>query len=162
MDFLGVVWYNSQLLMKKEEKIVASNRQARHNYNIIESYEAGIVLAGAEVKSAREGKVNLKDSFAVVGSDGLYLHNCHISPYKHATAFAEEPKRKRKLLMHKAQIMRLLGKTGQKGYTLVPLKMYITHGLCKVELALATGKKLYDKRQSIKEKAARRELKKEK
>ncbi len=144
----------------KEDKTVATNRQARYNYHIIESFEAGIMLAGAEVKSAREGKVNLKDSFAVVDKTGLYLHNCHISPYEHATAFQEDPKRRRKLLMHKSQIMRLLGQTSRKGYTLVPLKMYFTHGLCKMELALATGKKLYDKRRAIKEKEARRELRK--
>jgi len=141
-----------------EEKTVATNRRARYNYNIVESFEAGIELAGSEVKSVRQAKVNLTDSFAAIDKNGLFLHNCHISPYEFATTSQVDPKRRRKLLMHKAEIMRLLGKTSQKGYTLVPLRMYFKRGLCKVELALAKGKKLYDKRRSIKEKEARREI----
>jgi SsrA-binding protein len=141
-----------------EEKTVATNRQARHQYHIIESYEVGIELKGSEVKSIRQSKVNLKDSFASIDKSGIYLYNCHISPYEYATVYEVDPVRRRKLLMHKAQIMRLLGQTSQKGFTLVPLKMYFKHGLCKVELALAKGKKLYDKRRAIKDKEARREI----
>ncbi len=141
-----------------EDKTVATNRQARHNYSIVESFEVGIELKGPEVKSIRQGNVNLKDSFAVFDKDEIYLSNCHIKPYEHTTAFQIDPKRRRKLLIHKQEITRLLGQTAQKGFTLVPLKMYFTHGLCKVELALAKGKKLYDKRQSIKDKETRREI----
>jgi SsrA-binding protein len=143
----------------KDEKTVAANRQARHNYDIIETYEAGIELKGSEVKSIRAGRVNLKESFAAIDRAGLFLYNCHVSPYEHSGAFIEDPTRRRKLLMHKAQIMRLLGQTSQKGYTLVPLKLYFAHGLCKVELALAKGRKLYDKRRAIKEREVERELK---
>lgn len=141
-----------------DEKVIATNRQARHNYAIIESWEAGIALKGSEVKSVRAGNVNLKDSFAAIDKDGIFLCNCHIKPYEHATAFPEDPLRRRKLLMHKSQIARLLGRTSQKGFTMVPLKMYFKHGLCKIELALAKGKRLYDKRRAIKDKESRREL----
>jgi len=137
---------------------IATNRQARYNYDILESFEAGIELEGSEVKSVRAGRVNLKESFATVDNGELFLCNCHISRYEHTTSFQVDPIRRRKLLMHKTEIMRLLGKTSQKGFTLVPLKMYFKHGLCKVELGLAKGKRLYDKRRSIKEKETRREL----
>ena len=142
-----------------EEKTIAANRQAKHNYDIIETYEAGIELKGPEVKSIRAGRVNLKESFAAVDRNGLFLYVCHISPYEHTTAFVIDPVRRRKLLMHKAQIARLIGLTSQKGYTLVPLRFYFIRGLCKVELALAKGKKLYDKRRAIKEREVERELK---
>lgn len=141
-----------------KNRAVATNRQARYNYNIIESFEVGIELKGAEVKSVRAGRVSLKDSFATIDRRELFLSNCHINPYEHTTAFQVDPKRRRKLLAHKAQIMRLIGQTSQKGMTLVPLKMYFKHGLCKIELALAKGKRLYDKRRAIKEKEAMREL----
>ena len=144
----------------KENKVkaVATNRQARYNYDIIEIYEAGIELKGPEVKSVRAGKINLKDSFATVDKNELYLYNCHISPYEYTTSFQVDPRRRRRLLMHKAEIMRLFSRTSQKSFTLVPLKMYFKHGLCKIELALAKGKKLYDKRRAIKEKETIREL----
>jgi SsrA-binding protein len=143
-----------------KDRTVASNRQARHLYDIVDTWEAGIELKGAEVKSIRAGRVNLKESFATIERQELFLYNCHISPYEHTASFVEDPVRKRKLLMHKSEIMRLLGYTSQKGFTLVPLKIYFKSGLCKVELALAKGKKLYDKRRALKEKELRRELRK--
>lgn len=141
-----------------QERVVATNRQARYHYDIIETYEAGIELKGSEVKSIRAGRVNLKESFAIITDGELYISNCHISPYEHTTSFQIDPRRKRKLLMHKSEIMRLLGRTSQRGFTLVPLRMYFRKGLCKVELALAKGKRKYDKREAIKKKEARREL----
>lgn len=142
------------------QKIIASNRQARYNYEIIETYEAGIELKGPEVKSVRASRVSLKNSFAIADAKELYLYNCHISPYEKTTAFQVDPKRRRKLLMHKREITRLLGRTSQKGHTLIPLKIYFKRGLCKLELALAKGKRLYDKREKIKKKESLRELKK--
>ena len=141
--------------VRRGVKPVAQNRKARHDYFILETWEAGIELKGTEVKSMRLGKCNLKDSYARVEIGELYLYNMHISPYTHGNMFNHEPKRTRKLLMHKREIMRLLGQTREKGYTLVPLKVYFRKGLAKMELALARGKKLYDKREAI----ARREEK---
>lgn len=144
----------------KKDKAVATNRQARYNYEILESFEAGIELKGSEVKSIRAGRVSLRDGFASIDKSGLYLYNCHINPYEFNTVVEIDPVRRRKLLMHKAQIMRLLGQTAQKGCTIIPLKMYFKGSLCKVEIALARGKKLFDKRRSIKDKEARREIRK--
>ena len=128
-------------------KIVAENRRARHDYHIHETFEAGIVLTGTEIKSLRGGRANLTDSYARIENGELFLISAHISPYDQGNRFNHEPRRNRKLLMHKSEILRLLGKTREKGYTLVPLKIYLSHGLAKVELALASGKDLYDKRQ---------------
>lgn len=139
-------------------KIAAENRKARHDYHIHETYEAGIVLTGTEVKSLRAGKANLKDSYGRVENTEVFLHNLHISPYEQGNRFNHEPLRKRKLLMHRYEINKLIGKVKEKGYTLVPLKIYFTHGLAKVELALATGKKLYDKRDDMAERDAKREM----
>ena len=139
-------------------KIVAENRRARHDYHIHETFEAGIVLTGTEIKSLRGGRANLTDSYARIENGELYLISAHISPYGQGNRFNHEPRRNRKLLMHKSEILRLLGKTREKGYTLVPLKIYLSHGLAKVELALASGKDLYDKRQSAAEKDAKREV----
>ena len=139
-------------------KIVAENRRARHYYHIHETFEAGIVLTGTEIKSLRGGRANLTDSYARIENGELYLISAHISPYDQGNRFNHEPRRNRKLLMHKSEILRLLGKTREKGYTLVPLKIYLSHGLAKVELALASGKDLYDKRQSAAEKDAKREV----
>ena len=139
-------------------KIVAENRRARHDYHIHETFEAGIVLTGTEIKSLRGGRANLTDSYARIENGELYLISAHISPYDQGNRFNHEPRRNRKLLMHKSEILRLLGKTREKGYTLVPLKIYLSHGLAKVELALASGKDLYDKRQSAAEKDAKREV----
>ena len=139
-------------------KIAAENRKARHDYHIHETFEAGIVLTGTEVKSLRAGKANLKDSYGRLENTEIFLHNMHISPYEQGNRFNHEPLRKRKLLMHRYEINKLIGKVKEKGYTLVPLKIYFTHGLAKVELALATGKKLYDKRDDIAERDAKRDV----
>lgn len=141
-------------------KIITENRKARHDYTIEESFEAGIELKGTEVKSLRAGKANLKDSFAIIENGELYLHGMHISPYEQGNIFNVEPMRPRKLLMHKKEIMRLLGKTKEQGLTLVPLKAYFKKDKIKIELALAKGKKLYDKRDAAAEKSAKREIEK--
>ena len=141
-------------------KIITENRKAWHDYFIIETFEAGIVLKGTEVKSLREGKVNLKDSFAMVEDEEVFLHNCHISPYIHGNIYNHDPLRIRKLLLHKSEINKLIGKTVEKGLTLIPLKLYFKNGIAKVEMALAKGKKLHDKREDIKKKTAMREIEK--
>ena len=130
-------------------KVVAENRKARHDYHIEETFEAGMVLTGTEVKSLRQGMANLRDAYAAIENGEIFVYNMHISPYTHGNMFNHEPKRTRKLLMHKREIMRLLGQTQERGYTLVPLKVYFRRGLAKMELALAKGKKLYDKRETI-------------
>lgn len=141
-------------------KVITENRKARHDYIIEESFETGIELKGTEVKSLRAGKANLKDSFAIIENGELYLHGMHISPYEQGNIFNVEPMRPRKLLMHKREIMRLLGKTKEQGLTLVPLKAYFKKDKIKIELALAKGKKLYDKRDAAAEKTAKREIEK--
>lgn len=143
---------------KNKIKIVCENRKARHDYFIHETYEAGIALVGTEVKALREGKANLKDSFAIIKNGEAILENVHISPYEHGNIFNHDPLRARKLLLHKAEITRLFSKTQEKGLTLVPLKIYFSKGRAKVEIALASGKKNYDKRQAIAEKTAKREI----
>ncbi len=140
-------------------KIIAENRKARHDYSIHETYEAGIALTGTEVKSLRSGRANLKDSYAQVSKgEEVLLYQFHISPYEHGNIFNHDPLRTRRLLLHKGEIRRLLGKVKEKGFALVPLKLYFKGGLVKVELALATGKKLYDKRQGLAKRDARREM----
>ncbi len=139
-------------------KILAQNRRARHLYFIEDQYEAGIVLQGTEVKSVRAGRANLKDSYARVDGGELFLYNMHISPYEPGNRFNHEPLRVRKLLMHRREINRLTGYVQEKGYTLVPLSIYLSGGKIKVELALARGKKDFDKRRSIAEKDAQREM----
>ena len=146
--------------MAKEKSAppVSVNRQARHNYFIHDTYECGIALTGTEVKSIRAGKVNLRDSFAKIEKGEAYLWNAHISPYEQGNIFNHDSLRTRKLLLHKKEIMKIEGQLKTKGYTLVPLKMYFHHGKVKLEIGLATGKKLYDKRQDMAEKAAKRDL----
>ena len=140
-------------------KIAAENRKARHDYAIHETCEAGIELVGTEVKALRAGKANLKDAYAQVTKTAeVYVYNLHISPYEQGNQFNHEPLRPRRLLLHRAEIRRLIGKVKEKGYALIPLKLYFTHGLVKMELAMATGKKLYDKRQTMAEKDAKREM----
>ena len=139
-------------------RTVCENRKARHDYFIHETYEAGIALVGTEVKSLRAGKANLKDSFARIKNNEIYLDNMHISPYEQGNIFNHDPLRARKLLMHKAEIIKLSTKIKEKGFTLVPLKIYFSHGRAKVALGLATGKKNYDKRRTLAEKAAKREV----
>lgn len=139
-------------------KIIAENRKARHDYHIHETYEAGIALTGTEVKSLRAGRANLKDSYAHVENGELMISQMHISPYDQGNIFNHEPMRKRKLLMHKREILKLFGQTREKGYSLVPLKLYFTRGKAKVQLALASGKKNYDKRQDIAARDAKRDM----
>ncbi len=139
-------------------KVISTNRKARHDYHIEETYEAGIVLTGTEVKSVRNGRVNLKDSYGRVENGEIFLYNMHISPYEQGNRFNHDPLRIRKLLMHKIEIERLAGKINEKGYALVPLKIYLDRGLVKIELGLARGKKLYDKRRDIAERDSKREV----
>jgi SsrA-binding protein len=133
------------------DKTVASNRKARHDYEILETLEAGVMLTGTEVKSLRLGRAQMRDSFATVRDGSIVLHGVHIPPYSHASHFNHEPERPRALLLHRAEIDRLRAKAEQGGLALVPLRIYFTHGLAKVELALARGMKRYDKRQALKE-----------
>ncbi len=147
------------MLKERAEKVVATNRKAFHDYHIEERLEAGIVLKGTEVKSLREGQVNLRDSYASVDRGELVLHHCHISPYSHGNIMNHDPVRPRKLLLHRKEINKLLGKSQQKGLTLVPLRIYFSpRGLAKVELALAKGKKQYDRREAIKAREVGREV----
>lgn len=139
-------------------KILAQNKKAGHDYFIDEVYEAGIVLYGTEVKSVRMGKVNLKDSFARIENNEVFLYNMHISPYEKGNIFNKDPLRTRKLLLNRREINKLTGYVAQKGYTLIPLRVYLKHGLVKVELAVAKGKKLYDKREDIAKRDAKREI----
>ncbi len=137
---------------------IAVNRKARFDYFLFEKFEAGIVLLGSEVKSLREGKANLKDSYARIQKGEAFLINAHVSPYAGANQFNHEPTRARKLLLHRREIERLTGKTKEKGLTLIPLRLYFKNGRAKVELGLARGKKLYDKRETLRRKAAEREV----
>jgi SsrA-binding protein len=139
-------------------KTLCTNRKARYDYHIEESYEVGIALLGSEVKSIRQGKANLRDSYAAFEGGELLLHNCHISPYEQAGQFNPDPLRPRKLLMHRAEIERLRGKVEQKGLTLVPLSLYLKGPHVKVSLALARGKKEYDRREDIQKREADREV----
>mgnify|MGYP000196031113 FL=1 len=139
-------------------KIVASNPKAFHDYFIEDRYEAGIVLTGSEIKSVREGRVNLRDSFVLIKDGEAWLMNAHIAPYKQAGRENHDPRRPRKLLLHRYQINRLMGRVQEKGYTIVPLQMYIKGRWAKVEIALARGKKLYDKRRAIAEREAERRI----
>ncbi len=141
-----------------KEKIVATNKAARRDYHILETYEAGIELKGTEVKSLRKAKANLKDSFARIEGGEVLLYNMHISPYEFGNIANVEPKRKRRLLLHKNQIKKLIGETQQKGLTLVPLSAYLKRGRIKIELAKVLGKRLYDKREAIKKREAAREM----
>ena len=140
---------------------VATNRQARFRFHLLESWEAGIALRGSEVKSLRDGKVNLKDSYALVRDGEVWLHNMHIAPYAPAAREGHDPERPRKLLMHRREIERLIGKTKEKGLTLVPIRLYFSGSHAKVEVALARGKEQHDKRESIREREQRREMERE-
>ncbi len=142
-------------------KVVATNRKAYHDYHILETYEAGIALVGTEVKSLREAKCNLKDSYATIKNGEIFLLNTHISPYSHGTAFNHDPRRPRKLLLHRREIDKLSGKIKEKGLTLVPLKIYFKRGHAKVELGLVKGKHVYDKRKDIAKRDMEREMKRE-
>jgi SsrA-binding protein len=141
-------------------KLVCQNKKAWHDYSIEDTLEAGMSLVGTEVKSLRDGKANLKDSYVLVKNMEAFLLNCHISPYSHGNIMNHDPVRTRKLLLHKKEIVRLHGKIAQKGYTLIPLKIYFKEGRAKVEIGLAKGKREYEKRDSIKEREANREIEK--
>ena len=144
---------------KKERKLVANNKKAYHDYFIEETYEAGIVLTGTEIKSVRQGKVSIKESYAKIENGEMFLYGMNISPYEHGNRYNVEPLRPRKLLLHKQEIRKLIGYTTIKGLTLVPLKMYINEeGRAKVELAVARGKKNYDKRDDIAKRDAKRDM----
>ncbi len=140
--------------------IITTNRKALHDYFILEKYEAGIALKGTEIKAIRQGKVNIKESFARIIKGEVYLINMHIGHYSHGNIYNHEPLRDRKLLMHKKEIAKLIGKLSQKGLTLIPLSLYFKKNLVKVELALVKGKKLYDRREDIKKRDLQREEKK--
>jgi SsrA-binding protein len=142
---------------QKAERMVSENRKALHDYHILETFEAGVVLQGTEVKAIREGRVNLRDSFARLENGEVFVYNVHISPYSHRGYADHEPTRKRKLLLHRQEIRKLIGKTVERGMTLVPVRMYFKKGRVKVAISLAKGKKEYDKRETIKRREADRE-----
>ena len=139
-------------------KIVHTNRKAFHDYNIFYKFVAGIVLTGTEIKSIRKNAVNLKDSFAKISNGEIYLYGCHISPYEQGNRYNHEPERVRKLLLTKKEILKLDIKIKKDGYTIVPLEMFLDRGFAKVEIALAKGKKLYDKREAIAKKTQKRDI----
>ncbi|MED1203796.1 SsrA-binding protein SmpB [Heyndrickxia acidicola] len=143
---------------KGQSKPVAQNKKANHDYFIEETFEAGIVLQGTEIKSIRAGRVNLKDSFARIQKGEVFIYNMHVSPYEQGNRYNHDPLRTRKLLLHRKQINKLIGETKEQGYSLVPLKMYIKDGFAKVLLGLGRGKKKYDKREDLKKKEAKREI----
>src|SRR5688500_5797013 len=148
----------SQAAEDEREKSIANNRRARHEYEILETVEAGLVLRGTEVKSLRAGQVTFKDSYATIRNNEGWLLGCHISPYSHGTDANHDPERDRKLLLHRREMQRLTGKIAERGLTLVPLRLYFKNGRVKIELGLARGKKLHDKRSSLREREVRREM----
>jgi SsrA-binding protein len=143
------------------EKLIAQNRRARHDYEILESFEAGLVLTGTEIKSIRAGRANLRDSYARIEGGQAWVHNLHISPYEQGNRFNVEEKRTRRLLLRKEEINHLIGKTVEKGLTLIPLRLYLRRGYAKLELGLARGRATYDKRRAIAERDLRREMQRE-
>lgn len=145
--------------MNKENiKIVATNRKARHEYFVEDTFEAGIALTGTEVKSVRQGRMNIKDSYVIVENGEVFVYSMHISPYEQGNIYNVDPMRKRKLLLHKREIRKLSSLIMQKGYAIIPLSAYLKNGLVKIELAVAKGKKLYDKREDIAKKDAERRI----
>ena len=139
-------------------KQLAQNKKAYHDYFIEDTFEAGIVLQGTEIKSIRAGKANLKDSFAKIERGELYLHNMHVSPYEQGNRYNHDPLRTRKLLLHRKEINKLIGETKETGYTIVPLKLYLKNGFAKILIGLGKGKKQYDKRDDLKKKEAKRDI----
>ena len=148
-------------MAKSNDKMVANNKKAYHDYFIEEKYEAGLVLHGTEVKSLRMGKCSIKEAFIRIEKEEVYIYGMHISPYEKGNIFNKDPLRVKKLLLHKQQIRKLIGNSAEKGYTIVPLQVYFRDGRAKIEIGLAKGKKLYDKRESIAKKDQRRELERE-
>ena len=141
-----------------DKKVVSTNRKAFHDFLIFDKFIAGIVLTGTEIKSIRQGALNLKDSFAKIEESEMFLYNMHISPYEHGNRYNQDPDRKRKLLLNKAEIMKILGKIKKENYTIVPLELFLSHGFAKIEIGLAKGKKLYDKRETIAKKTQDRDI----
>jgi SsrA-binding protein len=139
------------------QKIIADNRKAHHDYHLLETFEAGVALLGTEVKSIREGGANLRDSFARIEAGEVWIYNVHISPYRNRGYSDHDPKRRRKLLLHRREIRKLIGKTVERGMTLVPVRMYLKNGRVKIAISLAKGKKAHDKRETIKRREADRE-----
>ena len=148
-------------MAKEELMLVANNKKAYHDYFIEEKYEAGLVLHGTEVKSLRMGKCSIKEAFIRIENGEVFIYGMHISPYEKGNIFNKDPLRVRKLLLHKSQIQKLIGNSAEKGYTIVPLQVYFSNGRAKIEIGLAKGKKLYDKRQDIAKKDQKREAEKE-
>ncbi|QSO54717.1 SsrA-binding protein SmpB [Alicyclobacillus curvatus] len=142
----------------QDGKSLAQNRKAYHDYFIEDTFEAGLVLSGTEIKSIRKGSANLRDAYAQVQNGEVWVYNMHVSPYEQGNRFNHDPTRPRKLLLHKSEIAKLIGAVKEQGYTLIPTKLYIRNGYCKVELGLAKGKKQYDKRESAKARDANREI----
>jgi SsrA-binding protein len=143
---------------KKTKKIVNSNKKAYHDFTIFDKYDAGIVLMGTEIKSIRKGAVNLKDSFAKIEDGEIFLYKCHISPYEQGNRYNHEPERVRKLLLNKKEILKMLGKVKKENYTIVPLQLYLVNGFAKLEIGLAKGKKLHDKRDDIAKRSQDRDM----
>ena len=141
-----------------ERKIITKNKKAFFDYNIFDKFDAGIVLTGTEIKSVRQNKINLKDSFVRVDDGEVFLYNCNISPFEHGNRYNHEPERIRKLLLTKKEIIKITSKVNRDGYTVVPLEVYIQKGFAKVQIALAKGKKLYDKREDIAKKTQKRDM----
>ena len=141
---------------KKEHKLLAENRKAFHDYEILEKYTAGIVLTGTEIKSIRKGSVNLKDGFARIEAGEMWLYNVHVSPYENGNRYNHDPLRKRKLLLTKQELKKLIGKTKESGFAIVPINMHLENGFAKVEIAIAKGKTLHDKRETISKKRNRK------
>ena len=148
-------------MAKEAQKLIANNKKAYHDFFVEEQYEAGIVLHGTEVKSLRMGKCSIKEAFVTIEKGEVFITGMHISPYEKGNLFNKDPLRVRKLLLHKAEIMKLTGKVAEKGYTLMPLQVYFKDGRAKIQIGLCKGKKLYDKRQDIAKKDARREVERE-
>lgn len=143
---------------KKNKKVVSNNKKAYHDFTIFDKYTAGIVLMGTEIKSIRKGAVNLKDSFAKIEDGELFLYKCHISPYEQGNRYNHEPERVRKLLLNKKEILKMLGKVKKENYTIVPLELFLVNGFAKLEIGLAKGKKLHDKREDIAKKSQDRDM----
>ena len=144
--------------METKRKVVSTNRKARHDYELLDTFEAGLVLMGSEIKSIRAGRVNLREGYVQVRDDELWLVNVHIAPYDEAGDFGHEPLRPRKLLLHRKEINRIISRVQERGLTIVPTIMYLTHGLAKVEIALARGKKQYDKRDTLRKRSSERQI----
>lgn len=149
---------NHAIIISMNKKVISSNRKAFHDFTIFDKFVAGIVLSGTEIKSIRKGQINLKDSFAKIENGEIFLYKCHISPYEQGNRYNHEPERTRKLLLNKKEIMKMLGKIKKENYTIVPLELFLTNGFAKLEIGLAKGKKIHDKREDIAKKSQDRDM----